>query len=429
MLSAVLLTDYFDNAEKIATNTVIKEDRMIYIPIYNHIISLLINDKYSMISDINSILCKNELRTNLVIYTLYSRKLTTTIANAVHEKFGKYVQMRSIIPGNQYEVIYNMRPIISVYSITQYKDLDIHTLFNAIKLSDNVYYLPVSVELMDIYHKLYLPNYAKDYSLLKQQEQLLWDKLEKKGGVCNTCKTDRNIDITNLRLIFLEFLHNENFVIIGEWCDYILNNTAEPNSCIQIISENDIDFDYKTISTFLSKYTKFGIFYKKRRLYVPKNNRILKHTFYIKYPSMSTGLSKNNSGVDKPFLDIYNTCSYEIVPYTTCTHKNKTFRIGSPTLLIYFNWLDLWLLGIFKCTGSITDIKYNELYLLYMGYIKKNRKLIMNTTNINYVYTGINYDENVFQKIDISEKNLKKTTYYPELSIKKDKTYELIATS
>ena len=53
----------------------------------------------------------------------------------------------------------------------------------------------------------------------------------------------------------------------------------------------------------------------------------------------------------------------------------------------------------------------------------------MNTTTINYAYTGINYDENVFQKIDISEKNLKKTTYYPELSIKKDKAYELIATS
>ena len=42
---------------------------------------------------------------------------------------------------------------------------------------------------------------------------------------------------------------------------------------------------------------------------------------------------------------------------------------------------------------------------------------------------GIVYDEKIAQKITISEQHIKKSSYYPELSIKKDKSYKLVATS
>jgi hypothetical protein len=44
-------------------------------------------------------------------------------------------------------------------------------------------------------------------------------------------------------------------------------------------------------------------------------------------------------------------------------------------------------------------------------------------------YIGINLDEKIEQKIMISEKNIKKNSYFPALSLKHDKTYQLIATS
>ena len=44
-------------------------------------------------------------------------------------------------------------------------------------------------------------------------------------------------------------------------------------------------------------------------------------------------------------------------------------------------------------------------------------------------YIGLNYDEKIEQKIIISEKNIIKTSYFPELSINKDKKYKIIATS
>ena len=44
-------------------------------------------------------------------------------------------------------------------------------------------------------------------------------------------------------------------------------------------------------------------------------------------------------------------------------------------------------------------------------------------------YIGINFDEKIAQKLEISEKQIKRTSYYPELSIKLNKKYKCIATS
>lgn len=44
-------------------------------------------------------------------------------------------------------------------------------------------------------------------------------------------------------------------------------------------------------------------------------------------------------------------------------------------------------------------------------------------------FMGINYDEKIEQKISLSESQTKKSSYYPELSMKKEKKYKAIATS
>ena len=44
-------------------------------------------------------------------------------------------------------------------------------------------------------------------------------------------------------------------------------------------------------------------------------------------------------------------------------------------------------------------------------------------------YVGISFDINIAQKIELSKIQIKKTSYYPELSIKTDNKYKDIATS
>ena len=72
------------------------------------------------------------------------------------------------------------------------------------------------------------------------------------------------------------------------------------NSNIQIISENNIENDYDNILMYLNKFTQYGIYYKKKLLYIPKDNRIFKYNFFIKYPTFVKDV------VDKQFLKPYD---------------------------------------------------------------------------------------------------------------------------
>jgi hypothetical protein len=58
-------------------------------------------------------------------------------------------------------------------------------------------------------------------------------------------------------------------------------------------------------------------------------------------------------------------------------------------------------------------------------------KIIKKTMRVSNtpIYTGINVDEKTAQKIKISKSNIAKISYYPEISMKKNKKYTLIATS
>ena len=57
------------------------------------------------------------------------------------------------------------------------------------------------------------------------------------------------------------------------------------------------------------------------------------------------------------------------------------------------------------------------------------KKLPDGFKNSPNTYMGINFDEKIAQKLEISKKQIKRTSYYPELSIKNTKKYKLIATS
>ena len=379
MFHEIVETDFFKKEENIATNTVIKSDRIQYTPVFKKIQQELINDKTLIFSNLNkiidyykgsnkSLISPNNIQTSMIIYSTHTRRTTTLITNIIHEYFGKYVQMRSIIPNEEYEIMYNLRSIVRVYRIDRYKDIDLSILFNTITINKNIYF-PADIELMDIYHKLYLPNFRDEWCDLLVSEPLLFNTLLKNktgGNKCSDCKVKRRIDISNIQLLMIEYLHNENFVLIGHWAhNILLGKTDQPTRNIQVISENPIDMDYENIARCLSKYTNYGIFYKKRKMYVPKNTRIVKYTLYIKYPTIKT------STIDKPFMDIYNCGSYELTPYIEKKYKNSNLRIGNIYVQLYYSMVDMWLLKLLTQLRGITNEYFLENYNYYITIIKQ----------------------------------------------------------
>lgn len=446
MFKALLTTDFFKQVAQDA-NIIIKEDREQYYPIFSLVKETLTTSKNNTIfSDFELIVKKNKqhdtMQTTLTLYTMYPRKIATELANVIHKKFGKFTQMRAVIPNEEYSVMYNMRGLINIYRIDRYKEIPIKTLFDATEIN-SVLYFPPQLELIDIYHKLYLPNYIDDYDDLKNTENALFTTVFKKIGggkspqsYCNTCKVKRQMSVSQIKQLLISFFHNENYVFVGDWAhSFILDDQApDTNAVMQVISENTIDQDYKNIAMFLSKFTKYGVFYKKKKLYIPKDHRICKHTLYIKIPTFG----KNSQGIDKPFMDIYTCGSYELIPFIPVMINKHNLKVGNLYVQLRFLFIDMWLLHFIKLLDNMSEksqtvnpeIRLRHTYVVKTINKLKSQKTINKLKSQNYVdFIGINYDEKVAQKIEISQKQLKKDSYYPELVMKSDKKYHAIATT
>jgi len=441
MFKNLIDTNFFKTVSDVANNTIIKHDRLRYKKVFDllreKIIEYSDDDNNKIIfSDVSKLIDyenKNDIiEVNMTLYTIHARKITTELTNIIHVKFGKFVQMRAIIPNEEYDIMFDMRNLVKIYRIDRYKKVNLVDLFNTICI-DKILYFPVNVELIDIYHKLYLPQYNEEWPSIIENENALYKYIQsdKYGGEinkkCIECKIKRKLDVYQIKLLMLKFLNNENFVFVGDWAHNIIEGdikNIDDSSNIQIISENSIDTDYNNIIDYLSEFTNYGIFYKKKKLYIPKDNRIFKYTFYIKYPTFGKSI------VDKQFLDIYNCGSYELIPFVPFKYDKLNLKIGNIFVQMRFIFIDLWILKLLKYLKSIDS----KSYTIKTEYIFKNMKMIKKLlpdgfNNSKDKYIGINFDEKIYQKIEISKKEIKRASYYPELSIKNNKKYQLIATS
>jgi hypothetical protein len=420
MFKTVLKSDFFNLL--IENNKIIKSDRKKYKPIMDEIKMSVFDDPLVILSDTNLLIKENIDYEVLSIYTTHARKIATQIANDLHKKFKTYVQMRCIVPIESYEIMYNMRAVTKIYGLERYKDVNLHILFNTVKIND-LHYFPAEIELIDIYHKLYLPNFFDEQPDLLKKEAMLFDNinLTAGGAECIPCKKIKVNDINNIKILTLKFLDKENYILIGDVAySILLNQTIDSLNVIQIISENSIEVDLHNIVNYLSKFTDYKISYKKKKLFVPKDNRLCKYIFYIKIPK----ISKNTS--DKPFLEIYNSGQYEILPYFNKTYDGINLRFGISYINQRFLLIEIYLYNILVQIGKMDTTLFNAHKIRIIKTIKKIRKL-KETDDIKYI--GINYDEKIEQKITISENAVKKNSYFPALSFKKNKEYQLIATS
>ena len=119
--------------------------------------------------------------------------------------------------------------------------------------------------------------------------------------------------------------------------------------------------------------------------------------------------------------------SYELVPCIIKKYNNNNINIGNLFVLMRFLLIDIWLLNLLKYLNIIENVQYAT----RIDFIYKYIYILKNKLKPSFVdtYKGINYDEKIDQKIIISKNHIKKTSYFPEMSINKTKKYKVVATS
>lgn len=270
------------------------------------------------------------------IYCENPYKHAIMLANKIHQNVGKWVRMETKITHMEFVIQYDFRDIVRIYNLTGMigkKHIKAELYVTPIIL-EKMQYLPPEVELIDIYHRLYLPNNVEEWKDILIYETKLYQMVDKrtihqitegggaypstnkkKSDLCKygTCKHQRHVDIGFLRLMIFQHFIKTDFVLVGGWAKVVVageyNGVPPVREKLQIVSQNSTEDDIKSLRIFLKQYTNFEISYHEHNMHIPKDFRIRRITVRIHYP-VAIGTVK-----EKPLLDIFNAASYELIPY------------------------------------------------------------------------------------------------------------------
>jgi hypothetical protein len=396
-----------------------------------------------------TIFCENIFR--------HSNKLINLLANAldIYEKSlsddeknnpltinisARWLILKTVVAHEEINIFFDGRLLVVFKAINRYKNIDIFKMLLPVKskivffTSSELLLLPPELELMDIYHKLYSPDKADNWEDLIKTEYHLYENLliRTKTIIGGAKDCVRNI-ITNIetikKLIVLDFIKDQPAVLIGDWAiklmEYGETGKAFQDNFekVQLIIDCPIEEFNELLENFLKTISPYKPTFREEKLHIISDSRLKKYTFYI-----SGVCSISGQRFERPFLDVFNSGSYELIPYRISKefmtkkggfnndHKKDSYpddiKIGSAYVLLRFLLLDIWILRIIKNLGLITpSILETKIMKLFetMAIIKNERKL---NKLITKSFQHDNYIGN-YQSLIIYQKNKLQDAKFP----------------
>jgi len=366
------------------------------------------------------LLIKNFIIKNKLIYTLdesfliysetaeqTSRSLTLQIMAKLTEMDvdNRWLVMRTAIHREEYGIYYDQRPLATIYNVEKYKGVN---LFEIMVPDEN--YLPAEIELMGVYHRLYDPSLTEQWEYDLSKESKLFDSLikradEGKVGGASSCKAHLYAELNALKIAVLQWINNtDNVVLIGEAAIKLIGLGLHGIKITDIYDKVQIIGDVKELEQSLTDYvasiTSFKLSKRTQDLHLFDDLRTMRTTFYVVSPC-SEGL------FEKPFLDIFNSTTFELVPWVNSARFlekkgdfPKNIKIGNIWVLSRFLLIDLWVLRIIKRLKLIDSSTYDRKLQETIHSLKKirnpNFNLISRAFNLNYI--GVFISEKAHKK-------------------------------
>lgn len=402
------------------------------------------------------------------------------------------ISLKTTIPNIKYQIIVDSRMIVNIHKLS--KDsyaLILPVLVNTFDKRNQLLVVSPEIQLIDIYRTLYSPNNADDWKLTLYDETKLFNHLRKRIQdksdfltIVNTSPASNiSADIkpfsygekafksilqkstryfgegeTQIPKITLEdrkkiaifllkdlIVNNPNVVLIGEHALKLIINSEITTTVVQIISQNNIEEDFRQISKIVEKAlnAKIPIVKLTRELYIMQDFRIRRTTIKI-------GEYQNQ----KEIIYIYNSAQYDLIPFNSMeSNEKQSLNVGNPFVILRFLLIEFWIVRWIRHLGSIDenfakvrlDAMLENILKLRSNLAKGDTTQAKKTININtnyfdnsaYLelrifpsdpksYLGFYDDEIISQKILIKDLNKKYFDYYPSDYLKKNGSYRII---
>jgi hypothetical protein len=285
-----------------------------------------------------------ELTDTLKTYKIYGTYIfghANAIANILAD-VTLYVRLNTTIRNQEFAINIDNFNLIQLFNV----DANLAKILGASK-PDPISLLrkvPPEIELIDIYHRLYQPNFHKTWSVLLLHEGELWIDFQKAlpkivktpiadGGNESPKQITPDVVANWIRTV-------DDCIIVGNFALACMQTTCPSTGAIQLIAPNP-----KLIIDILKRRIGVPVIVKKYELNLPTDYRLKKYVISVATGSTITYVA-----------NIYNSGGYELVPYV----QINNFRIGTLTVLLRFIFIDLWFFRLLRYFELMTGPEYQK---------------------------------------------------------------------
>jgi hypothetical protein len=385
------------NAEK--SKHVIQKD---FFPIYDFVETYVKKNKL-ILSNVETLMDKE--KTTFRSYTIYGENIfkhANNISNGI-AAITIYVLMYTNKKNEDFTIVVNGSRFIQLYNIKK----QLLRVITSVNVSGIRMY-PPEFELIDIYHKLYSPKCADEWDKLLTFERIIRDqmygRLKILGGYNSDAKKKHDHrqylkgDLINNSIIINWLKGRDDYILIGINAINIISGLSGYNQKIQVVTGTPIEKFVGEFGNLIFQYTGFHVSHKTHTSNILTEPRLRKTVVSVVIPD-----KKHNTKQTVHLLDIYNSASYELVPYTVYNNIN----IGYPNVLRMFMLIDAWYLRILSALKAVNDHTLKQC----IGIIFKNLRNIDSVEISKYsteLYLGTYSDLKIFK-----QKEGLKNIYYP----------------
>jgi hypothetical protein len=290
---------------------------------------------------------------------LYARdglRTANDLANKLYEHT-PIIFMKTNIPYMEFEISALNRLTARVYSYPRVRHVRTEQLFRSIPLrldvggKENgvisVETLHEEIELIEIYHRLYMP-FPERWDAARSLEVALWQQ-KKSGGARSGPAPDREKTefAKRVREALYESLEfNDLGVLVGPWGYHELARASKAANLpsydkVQLLSRLAPDALKERVENILRDVTPVRLEYKTEEVFIPHDMHLRRTIYYFDWKGKRTAL-----------FDSFNSLDYELVPVVM--GRGKKLRVGNPYVLQRFFLIDLWMLGVLAAGGYLT---------------------------------------------------------------------------
>lgn len=418
-----------------AEKFILDNDRMLYLPFFTRAEEFCIENSVLIGGRVGiDLLVGREITKDSFMWDLYcddTFNTTKTLADELSRVVSPHIPARTVslmtnIRHKEFTLSINARVLFKIYSMDKYRGIKLVDLMGPATRTSYFTHAPIKLvseemQLIEIYRNLYTPKKLhmweselaaedKIYSLISDT---LGEKAVKElsGGIEKFNKTAAE------EIILRKIVAGSDNVLIGDYALEALGLSSA--SRLQFISSMRVDDIAAAVEMVLKndirriKVRVARVTFVKYPLNIPSDFQIAKYTLYV-----------NNGREQTPIADVFNSSTFEMIPYWLLGGEYSRVKVGNPWVLLRFMLIDIWVLKLILNIGTDSP----EFIKGRVGNIIKNadkvRKVTREKINSDASelfqlngYVGCYIDENVAKKKLIKEIGERFPAYYPAKSV------------